>query len=194
MSRLRGNGREDDASASDRREPSKLDNDGSNPSSPSKYQGLRCWFCGMQAESMDHIVARRMPVARKQRKRLKREAMSAFGRNTMPACHPCNSLKTYMTIEEFRAELKRCAPVDFYKSADMRFHRLARRISEFDFKFYGERGTVDATFPIKGESEPFSYRWKAKAERGTGNQHVRIEECAKRGKKAETLAGLMNGK
>lgn len=160
------------------------------------FQGLKCWYCGDPAVNRDHIVPRKWPVGKRKRKKARAAAFQQFGRNTLPACEPCNALKGMTTPEEFKADILRCAQrKQYHITREMRLHHLAMRLEPFQFSFYGERGTVNATFPPDPQlAKTFRYRWKQKAARNTGTVAERIEECAKRGEFAEVQGGLMNGR
>ncbi len=98
-----------------------------------------------------------------------------------------------LTPEEFRADIRRCVGMNFYfKVRDSKLARIAFQLKQWDWKFYGERGTTDCTMPQPSRSGKFRYRWKMKQQRNDGEQAVRIEECAKRGPFKQVQGGLMN--
>lgn len=58
--------------------------------------GGRCWYCGDPACTSDHVI----PWSRKGAFRLiQRNHIS----NLLPACYPCNTMKSNATLDEFRA-------------------------------------------------------------------------------------------
>lgn len=137
--------------------------------------GLKCWYCARPANTRDH-------------KRPRSRGGSCKKSNMVPACKECNTIKNRLNVEEFRAELKRRA--EKFESSP-HWWKVITILKSWGFKFYGERGGADCE--IRREtSSPFRYKWKQKAQRNTGKQAVRIEECAKRGEFAEVQGGLMN--
>jgi len=58
------------------------------------FPGQPCFYCGDAPNSVDHVIPR------------SRGGSNDLS-NKVPACFPCNQMKSNMTIEEFAARMKR---------------------------------------------------------------------------------------
>jgi hypothetical protein len=139
------------------------------------FAGVRCWYCGLPAESRDHEPAKS-----------KHKGIKLRG-----SCHKCNSAKGQLTAEEFREKLKNCHA----RKANWEFRvwPCVERIAPWNFRFFGELGNRDADWPPKQQKQMKDIRWnKPRSERGEIEK--RIERVSIVGPFAEVQGGLMNGK
>lgn len=62
-----------------------------------KTGGL-CWYCGLEACEVDHIIPFSLPSKRRHERPFARNDI----RNLLPSCVPCNRRKANKSIDDFR--------------------------------------------------------------------------------------------
>ena len=95
-----------------------------------KYDG-RCWFCGLEAKTIDHATPR---------------SQGGTNRidNLLPACVWCNGLKDSMTVSQFRKYVKALV---VRRLLSMGYAAVPNLHNKVCVVFYGE-----------GNASPFDYQ------------------------------------
>lgn len=99
----------------------------------------RCWYCGQAADNRDHVIPRSKGGSNKHI-------------NLVPSCRACNDMKSDLTLEEFRQNLRdRWAHAQTNRRA---MKRPVALIGAVSFRFYFEiAGLAQPVIPAEALSD-----------------------------------------